>query len=70
MHDPSRDLHTITGHGESREKGGSVLQPVITTMLKALSIECNISSTNRGLLIVKSDQLQAHIARSRLADKK
>ena len=71
VHDPSSDLHIITGHAGSRAgQDGSVLQPVITTMLKALSIECSISSTNRGLLIVKSEQLQAHIARSRLADKK
>ena len=70
VHDPCRDLHIITGHAEGRGKGGSVLQPVITTMLQELGIEGSVDLANRGMLLVNSEQLQAFIARENGANKK
>ena len=66
VHDPSKDLHIITGHAQNRaNKQGSTLQPVITGMLSKLDIECSINPRNKGELIVASKQLQQYIARQR-----
>lgn len=64
VHDPSKDLHIITGHAQNRAgKQGSTLQPVIIDMLDTLGIECSINPRNKGQLIVTSSQLQQYIAK-------
>jgi hypothetical protein len=63
VHDVNSDLHIITGHGTHDGKQGSVLQPVIISMLKCIGIDCCVNSTNKGRLIVKSSELQQYAAR-------
>ena len=62
-HDMSRDLHIITGHATHRaDKGCSVLQPVIISMLKERGIDCQVNPDNKGRLIVRSSKLQRYVA--------
>jgi pentatricopeptide repeat protein len=56
----SNDLHIITGHAMHRsreERDSSVLQPLVMNMLKQLNIECYVSPSSKGRLIVSSSSL-------------
>ena len=62
VHDPSKDLHIITGHSQNRaNKQGSTLQPVIMAMLNSLGIAANFDENKRGLLIIPSSELQRYL---------
>jgi pentatricopeptide repeat protein len=58
VHVAANDLYIITGHGTGEGKQGSVLQPLVTSMLKQLNIECYVDPTNKGRLIARSSSLQ------------
>eukprot|EP00953_Heterococcus_sp_UTEX-ZZ885_P002525 1869-Heterococcus_DN1.PRE.1 len=64
VHDAKQNLLIITGHAMNRaDKSGSPLQPCITDMLQQLNISSHINSTNKGRLIVPSQQLLAYCSR-------
>jgi pentatricopeptide repeat protein len=65
VHDANSNLHIITGHAMRREdKGASVLQPVIISMLKERGIDCQVHPDNKGRLIIQSSELQQYTARA------
>jgi hypothetical protein len=60
----AEDLIIITGHALTRDdRDGSVLQPVILSMLQQLGIVCTVDPINLGKLIVDSAELQQYVAR-------
>jgi pentatricopeptide repeat protein len=64
VHSAAEDLIIITGHALTRDdRDGSVLQPVILSMLQQLGIVCTLDPTNVGKLIVDAAQLQQYVAR-------
>jgi hypothetical protein len=63
VHPIATDLHIITGHGTGEGKHGSVLQPLVMSMLEQLNIECSIDAYNKGMVTVKSSALQQYAAR-------
>jgi hypothetical protein len=48
-------------HREDRD--GSVLQPLVMSMLKQLNIECSVNARNKGMLTVPSSALKRYAAR-------
>jgi pentatricopeptide repeat protein len=64
VHPIADDLHIITGHGTGVGKQGSVLQPAIIALLKQLNIECYVSPSNQGRLIVGNSALQQYAAKA------
>eukprot|EP00953_Heterococcus_sp_UTEX-ZZ885_P021065 11765-Heterococcus_DN1.PRE.1 len=64
VHPIGNDLHIITGHAMHREdRDGSVLQPLVMSILKQLHVECCINARNKGMVTVKSSALVQYAAR-------
>jgi pentatricopeptide repeat protein len=62
VHDVNSDLHIITGHAMHRaDKDGSVLQPVIVSMLEGIGVNCYVNADNKGRLTVRSSELQRYV---------